>query len=320
MHRIGVVTAGGDAPGMNAAIRSIVRSAIYEGFEVIGFERGYAGLIEGQVRRMGPRSVSGIINLGGTILKTHRCEEMKTPQGVRKAADILEKHQIDGLVTIGGDGTFMGASKLHEVSSLPVVGVPATIDNDVAGTDTTIGFDTAVNTALQAIDKIRDTATSHERIFVVEVMGRKRGFLALEVGLAGGAEEILVPEVQFDLDEICERLRDARRDGKTSEIMVMAEGAGNSQKIVDYITKNTGYEVRLSVLGHTQRGGSPTAISRTLACQFGHYAVKMLREGAEKKMVGIEGGRIVSVDLEYAWKGDKELDLSLYHLARTLSA
>ncbi len=320
MQRIGVVTAGGDAPGMNAAIRSVVRSAIYEGLEVIGFERGYAGLIEGQARRMGPRSVSGIINLGGTILKTRRCEEMKTPQGLRKAAETLKKHEIVGLVTIGGDGTFRGASELHKVSSIPMAGVPATIDNDVAGTDTTIGFDTAVNTALLAIDKIRDTATSHERIFVVEVMGRRKGFLALEVGLAGGAEEILIPEANFNLDEICEKLKHARKEGKTSEIIVMAEGAGNSQSIVDYIARNTGYEVRLSILGHIQRGGSPTAVSRALACQFGHHAVEMLIEGAEEKMVGIKDGRIVSVDLEYAWSGEKALDLRLYQLARILSA
>jgi 6-phosphofructokinase 1 len=319
MRRIGVVTAGGNAPGMNAAIRSVVRSAIHEGLEVIGFERGYTGLIGGQVRRMGPRSVSGIINLGGTILKTHRCVEMKTPQGIRKAVDILKKYKIDGLVTIGGDGTFRGASKLYELYNLPIIGIPATIDNDVAGTKTTIGFDTAVNTALTAIDKIRDTATSHERIFVVEVMGRKRGFLALEVGITGGVEEILIPEVEFNLENICERLKNARIEGKTSEIIVIAEGAGNSQKIVEYIAKNTGYDLRLTVLGHIQRGGSPTAKSRVLACQFGHYAVKLLMKGVEKKMIGKKDGRIVSIDLDYAWKEKKKIDLKLYKLARILS-
>jgi len=320
MRRIGVVTAGGDAPGMNAAIRSVVRSAIHGHLEVIGFERGYAGLITGQTRRMGPRSVSGIINLGGTILKTRRCEEIKTPEGLEKAAETLKKYKIDGLITIGGDGTFRGASQIHEVSGVPIVGIPATIDNDVAGTDTTIGFDTAVNTALSAIDKIRDTATSHERIFVVEVMGRRRGFLALEVGLAGGAEEILVPEIKFDLNVICERLKRARKEGKTSEIIVMAEGAGDSRKIVDCIAKTTGYEVRLTVLGHIQRGGCPTAFSRRLACQFGNEAVQLLLNGAEKKMVGIRNGKIISVDLEYAWKEKKELDLRLYKLAKILSA
>ncbi|MFQ6095787.1 MAG: 6-phosphofructokinase [Candidatus Bathyarchaeia archaeon] len=319
MRRIGVVTAGGDAPGMNAALRSIVRSAIHNRLEVIGFERGYKGLIEDQIRRMGPRSVSGIINLGGTILKTRRCEEMKTPRGIEKAAKVLKKHEIDGLITIGGDGTFQGASKLHEASGVPIVGVPATIDNDVAGTDTTIGFDTAVNTAVFAIDKIRDTATSHERIFVVEVMGRKRGFLALEVGLAEGAEVILIPEIKFDLDEICKRLKWARVEGKTSEIIVMAEGAGDSRSIVEYISEKTGYEVRLTILGHIQRGGAPTALSRTLACQFGYHAVRLLLDGTEKKIVGIRGGEIVSADLDYSWKGEKEINLRLYRLAEMLS-
>jgi 6-phosphofructokinase 1 len=319
MRRIGVVTAGGDAPGMNATIRSVVRSAIHEDLEVIGFNRGYCGLLEGDVLKMGPRSVSGIINLGGTILKTHRCEDMKTSQGLKKAADTLKEHKIDGLITIGGEGTFKGASKLHEVSNVPIIGIPATIDNDVAGTDTTVGFDTAVNSALSAIDKIRDTATSHERIFVVEVMGRKRGFLALEVGIAGGAEEILVPEVEFNLDEICERLKHDRGEGKTSELIVTAEGAGDSRAMVDYIAKNTGYEVRLTILGYLQRGGSPTAISRMLACQFGYHAVKLLMEGEEKNMVGIREGKLISVDLDYAWKERKDLDMELYLLARVLS-
>jgi len=319
MRRIGLVTAGGDAPGTNAAIRSVVRSAIHEGLEVVGFERGYAGLINGQARKMGPRTVSGIINLGGTILKTHRCEEMKTREGLGKAAETIKRYEVDMLVTIGGDGTFRGASELREISNIPIVGVPATIDNDVAGTETTIGFDTAVNTALSAIDKIRDTATSHERIFVVEVMGRSRGFLALEVGLAGGAEEILIPEARYDLDEICERLKRARKDGKTSEIIVMAEGAGSSQHVVDYIARNTGYDVRLSILGHMQRGGPPTALSRTLACKFGNYAVRLLVEGAEDMMVAIKDGRTTSVTLEYAWREKKELDLGLYQLAKILS-
>jgi 6-phosphofructokinase 1 len=319
MKKIGVVTAGGDSPGMNAAIRSIVRTAIYENLEVTGFERGYAGLIEGQARPMGPRSVSGIINLGGTILKTVRSQEMKTLEGIEKAADVLKDNGVDGLVAIGGDGTFRGASELYRASGIPMVGVPATIDNDVSGTDTTIGFDTAVNTALSAIDNIRDTATSHERIFVVEVMGRKRGFLALEVGFAGGAEIVLVPEIKFDLDKICERLRSAREEGKTSEIIVMAEGAGSSHGVVDYIAKKTGCETRLTVIGYIQRGGVPTARSRALASEFGHNAVRLLLKGEKKRMVGIRGRRIVSVDLDYSWKERKELDLKRYRLAEILS-
>ena len=320
MQRIGVVTAGGDAPGMNVAIRSIVRTAIFQGLEVMGIERGYMGLIEGQTRPLSPRSVSGIINLGGTILKTARCEEMKSSRGIQKAADVLKTHGIEGLIVIGGDGSFRGASELHRASELPVIGVPATIDNDVAGTDTTIGFDTAVNAALFAIDRIRDTATSHERIFIVEVMGNKRGFLALEVGLAGGAEIILVPEIKYNLQDICKKLKQGREKGKTSEIIVMAEGAGNSSFIVDQIRKETEYEVRLTVLGYIQRGGPPTARSRILANQFGAYAVELLLKGTEKRMVGIKGRKIISVDLDHSWKGRKELDARLYRLAEILSA
>ena len=319
MRRIGVVTAGGDAPGMNATIRSIVRVATFHGLEVVGIERGYAGLIEGQVRSLGPRSVSGIINRGGTMLKTARCEEIRTSQGIQKATNALKTNKIDGLIVIGGDGSFKGASELHEASGLPIVGVPATIDNDVAGTDTTIGFDTAVNTALFTIDRIRDTATSHERMFVVEVMGGKRGFLALEVGLAEGAEFILIPEIEYNLQEICRKLEQGRRKGKTSEIIVMAEGAGNSAAIVEQIKRETGYDVRLTILGHAQRGGPPTARSRILGNQFGAHAVELLMKGEKKTMVGIEGRRIVSVDLDYAWKERKELDMNLYRLAEILS-
>jgi len=320
MQRIGVVTAGGDAPGMNAAIRSIVRVATFHGLKVMGIERGYAGLVEGQIRPLGPRSVSGIINRGGTILKTARCEAIKTNQGIQKAKNTLKTNKIDGLIVIGGDGSLKAASELHEAIGLSIVGVPATIDNDVAGTDTTIGFDTAVNTALFTIDRIRDTATSHERVFVVEVMGRKRGFLALEVGLAEGAEFILIPEIKHNLQDISKKLRQGRSKGKTSEIIIMAEGAGNSATVVEQIRKETGYDIRLTVLGHAQRGGSPTARSRILANQFGAYALELLLEGAKKNMVGIKGQRIVSVDLDYAWKEKKELDMSRYRLAEILSS
>ena len=320
MKRIGVVTAGGDAPGMNAAIRSVVRTAIYSDLKVIGFERGYAGLIEGQARPMGPRSVSGIIHLGGTILRTRRSEEMKTSEGVEKAAEVLKDCGVDGLVVIGGDGTCKGALELHRASGIPMAGIPATIDNDVAGTDTTIGFDTAVNTALSAIDRIRDTATSHERMFVVEVMGRERGFLALEVGLAGGAEIIIVPEVSLDSDMICERLENAREEGKTSEIIVMAEGAGDSRNLADQIARKTGYQVRLTILGYLQRGGVPTAASRILACEFGHHAVELLLKGEKNRVVGIRGGEIVSSDLECTCKKRKDLDLHRYRLAEILSS
>lgn len=320
MQRIGVVTAGGDAPGMNAAIRSIVRTAIFNGLEVAGVERGYAGLMEGQIHSLDIRSVSGIINRGGTILKTTRCEEMKTSQGIQKAAQALKAYKIDGLIVIGGDGSFRGASELYQASKVPVIGVPATIDNDVAGTDTTIGFDTAVNTALFTIDRIRDTATSHERVFVVEVMGRKRGFLALAVGFAEGAEFILVPEIKFNLGSIYEKLEHGRERGKTSEIIVMAEGAGNSSLIAEQMRKKTGYDVRLTILGHALRGGPPTAMSRILANQFGVYAVDLLLKGAEKNMIGIKGRQMVSVDLDDSWKRRKNLNKHLYRFAEILSA
>jgi len=319
MQKIGVVTAGGDAPGMNAAIRSVVRTAIFNGLKVVGIERGYAGLIEGKIRPLNARSVSGIINLGGTMLKTARCEKIKTEEGVKKAADNLKINKIDGLIVIGGDGSFRGASELYNASGIPVVGVPATIDNDVAGTETTIGFDTAVNTALFTIDRIRDTATSHERVFVVEVMGRKRGFLALAVGFAEGAEFILIPELKFDIEAICKKLEQGRKKGKTSEIIVMAEGAGDSSLIVKEIKRRTGYDVRLTILGHALRGGAPTAQSRILANQFGAHAVELLLKGAKKRMVGVKGEKIVSVDLDYSWQQKKNIDEQLYRLTEILS-
>ncbi len=319
MKKIGVVTAGGDAPGMNAALRSVVRSALHNNLEVVGFERGYQGIIERQIRLMGPRSVSGIINLGGTILKTSRCEEIKTPEGLEKAAESLKALGIEGLVTIGGDGTFRGAYELYKATGIPMIGVPASIDNDIAGTETTIGFDTAVNTALSAIDKIRDTATSHERIFVVEVMGRTRGFLALEVGLAGGAEIILVPEIKLNLEGVCEGLQRDRKEGKVSEIIVMAEGAGNANEVVNFITQKTGFLVRLTVLGYIQRGGTPTAKSRVLAAEFGYHAINLLLEGEKKRMVAVQKGRITSVDLDNSCRKTKKLDLKRLKLAEIIS-
>jgi len=319
MQKIGVVTAGGDAPGMNAAIRSVVRTAIFNGLKVVGIERGYAGLIEGKIRPLNARSVSGIINRGGTVLKTARCEKIKTEEGVKKAVDNLKANRVDGLIVIGGDGSFRGASELYNASGIPVVGVPATIDNDVAGTETTIGFDTAVNTALFTIDRIRDTATSHERVFVVEVMGRKRGFLALAVGFAEGAEFILIPELKFDIETICKKLKQGRKKGKTSEIIVMAEGAGDSSLIVKEIKRRTGYDVRLTILGHALRGGAPTAQSRILANQFGAHAVELLLKGAKKRMVGVKGEKIVSADLDYSWQQKKNIDEQLYRLTEILS-
>ena len=319
LKKIGVVKAGGDAPGMNAAIRAVVRTALFNGRQVVGIEKGYAGLIERKIHPLDIRSVSGIINRGGTILKTARCEEIKTSQGIQKAVQTLKDYEIDALIVIGGDGSFRGASELHQACGVAVIGVPATIDNDVFGTDTTIGFDTAVNTALFSIDRIRDTATSHERVFIVEVMGRKRGFLALAVGFAEGVEFILVPEIKFNLESICEKLKQGREKEKTSEIIVKAEGAGDSAKVTEEIREKTGYEVRLTILGHTLRGGPPTAQSRILANQFG-YAVSLLLKGAKKNMVGLKGQRLVSVDLDDSLKRRKDLNTRLYRLAEILSS
>lgn len=319
MHKIGVITAGGDAPGMNAAIRSVVRTGVFHHLEVTGIMRGYTGLIVGELRPLGARSVSGIINIGGTILRSARCEEIKTDQGIQKAIKTLETNAIEGLIVIGGDGTFRGASTIHKACGLPIVGIPATIDNDVNGTETTVGFDTAVNTATDLIDKIRDTATSHERVFIIEVMGRQRGFLALEVGVASGAEFILVPEIKYDVQKICNEITHERNVGKKSEIIVMAEGAGNSAEVVKEIQKQTNCEVRLTVLGYAQRGGSPTARSRNLGSLMGYYAVEELLQGSGQKMMSVQGQKIVPIDLAMAGKEPKPLDLNLHRIAEILS-
>lgn len=319
LELIGIATAGGDAPGMNAAIRATVRTAAVHNLKVVGFERGYAGLLADEHRVLGVREVGGISHMGGTFLKTSRAEEMRTDEGIARAAKVLRERRTDGLVVIGGDGSFRAACKLHEVSGIPVIGIPATIDNDLAGTDATIGFDTAVNTALDAIDKIRDTATSHERIFIVEVMGRNSGFIALEVGVAAGAEVILIPEIKCDVEMISRRLVDNHRRGKKSAIIVMAEGAGDCTSIAKALAENTAFDVRLTRLGHVQRGGHPTAYSRVLACKMGAASIRFLLEGRKRDMTGIQGAHIVPVDLEYASKTPKEIDAGLYELALTLA-
>ena len=316
---IGVATTGGDAPGMNAAIRAVARTAIARKLKVMGFERGYAGLLTNEHMFLDARAVGGIMHQGGTFLKTSRSEEMKTNDGISKATQVLKENGVDGLVVIGGNGSFRAACRLHESSNLPVIGIPATIDNDLAGTDTTIGFDTAVNTALEAIDRIRDTATSHERVFVVEVMGRNRGFLALEVGIEVGAEVILVPEVAWDIEGVCRKLGESHRSGKKSGIVVMAEGAGNCMDIAEMIKERTGFEVRLTRLGHIQRGGHPTAHSRLLACKMGAASIDFMLDGRRRDMTGIQSGSIVPVDLELASTANKPIDERLYDLARILA-
>jgi 6-phosphofructokinase 1 len=319
MKKIGLVTSGGDAPGMNAAIRAVTRVAYSHGLEVLGFERGWEGLLTNTFRRLTPRSVGGIVHLGGTILRTSRSPMFRKREGVQKAAETLSLNKVDGLIVIGGGGSLRGALELSGETDSLIVGVPATIDNDMFGTDETIGFDSAVNTAITEIDKIRDTANSHDRIFIVEVMGRKRGFLALTIGLTAGAEIILVPEVEYSLDQIVRTLEKNAAKGKKSGIIVAAEGIGDTRKLLREIEEKAGVEVRLSVTGYAQRGGNPTARSRLLANLFGNKAVELLHNKQGNRMVALEEGKITSIELEKAIKTEKPLDLNLLQLAQTLA-
>jgi len=316
---VGVLTSGGDAPGINAAIRGVVRLANSKGFEVLGFERGWEGLLTNRFRPLTSRSVSGIIHQGGTILHTARCPEFKKAEKVAKAAETLSSHSVEGLVVIGGDGSLRGALELSKKTDALVVGIPASIDNDIFGTDETIGFDTAVNTAVDEIDKIRDTADSFDRIFIVEVMGRTRGFLALTVGLAAGAEMILVPEVKYEIEKIYRTFQEAKEKGKKSAIIVAAEGIGDTRLLADELKKATGVEVRLSVLGYTQRGGNPSARSRLLASLFAEEALELLSTGQGSQATALQGGKITSISLEQSCKTEKPLELNLMNLAKKLS-
>ncbi len=306
---------------MNACIRAIVRKAVYEGIEVVGIRRGFAGLMEGDSCPLNTHSVSGIICQGGTILGTARAEGFLVEEGQRRASDTVRKLGIEGLIVIGGDGSFRGAYNLNKKWQIPTTGIPATIDNDIAGSDLTIGFVTALNTALEAIDKLRDTATAHNRLFIVEVMGRTSGYIALWAGLAGGAEEILIPEMKTDLDEVCRKLEEGRIRGKTSSIIVVAEGdeAGGAFKIGKKIREKIGYEVRVAVLGHLQRGGSPTVLDRILATRLGADAVEVLKRGDGGKMVGLIANQVEIFPLEHAWREKKEIDLDLYQLSQIMA-
>jgi 6-phosphofructokinase 1 len=317
VRHIGVLTSGGDAPGMNAAVRAVVRTAVAGGIKITGIMHGFSGLLESNFEVMNARSVSNIVQLGGTILKTSRCKEFYEEEGRAKAAAILNGASIDCLVGIGGDGTFRGLHKLALEHGVAVIGVPGTIDNDVAGTEYTIGFSTAANTALESIDKIRDTAASHDRIFFIEVMGRNCGALALEVGLAGGAEGILIPEVPADLERLSDIIRDGRQRGKGSFIIVVAEGAlkGGAAAAAAAVEERTGVSYRVSVLGHVQRGGSPTSSDRTLASRMGRAAVVAAAEGISDVMTGVRDGQIVLVPLEETWTGDSFINLDLLGVA-----
>ncbi len=322
MKKIGVLTSGGDAPGMNACIRAIVRCGVKEKLEVIGVRRGYAGLLEGEFVKLGPRSVANIIHRGGTFLETARCEEMKTAEGMKKAVLVLRQEGIDGLITIGGDGTFRGATALAKAGEIKVIGIPGTIDNDVYGTDYAIGFDTAINTALDAIDKIRDTAGSLQRPFFIEVMGRDRGFIALDVGIAGGAEDILIPEIETKIEELCLDISRNFKRGKKSSIVIVAEGddVGGVFRVAQQVWERLRLEYRICVLGHIQRGGSPTARDRILASKLGAAAVDALVNGKSGYMVGELKGEIVLTPLNETWEKRKELDNNLLQLVKVLAA
>ncbi len=319
MKRIAVLTTGGDAPGMNAAIRSVVRYGTNNKLEVWGVFRGWWGLINEELKVLDHRSVSGIINQGGTILKTARCQEFYTPEGQERAFQTIKKHDIDGMVVIGGNGSFTAAHIFCTKCNVACIGIPASIDNDINGIDETIGTDTAVNTALTAIDNIRDTATSMERIFVVEVMGRDSGFIALTVALAGGCEEAIIPEKKFDFEAACHDIVNGNLRGKISWIIVTAEGAGRAEDVAKKINEITTLETRTVVLGHIQRGGRPTARSRDIALVLGRSAVDCLLKGLSDKVVGIAGGKIVTVDFQKAI-AKKEFNLEgMYNLIKQLS-
>jgi len=319
MKRIAVLTTGGDSPGMNAAIRTVVRYGIYKGLEVMGVFRGWWGLINEELKLLDSRSVSGIINQGGTILKTARCPKFQTEEGMKRAFNTIKKYNIDGMIIIGGNGSFTAGHNFYQKYKVPCIGISATIDNDVNGIEMTFGVDTAINTALDALDKIRDTATSMERIFVVEVMGRMSGFIALSVALAGGCEEVIIPEREYNLESICHDIVEGNLRGKVSWIIVIAEGAGSAEDLAKKIHEMTDLETRAVVLGHIQRGGRPTALSRRLAILFAKEAVDALLRGETDKAVGLTDGKIVLVDFSYAIQEKKWDPEGLYKMVRILT-
>jgi len=318
MKRIGVLTSGGDAPGMNAAIRAVVRVAIYNGLKVSGIKRGYEGLLAGDIEDMNVSSVGDIIHRGGTKLQSARSMEFMTDEGFEKALNVLKMFQIDGLVVIGGDGSFKGAKKLAN-AGIPTMGIPGTIDNDLEYTDYTIGFDTALNTVVNAISNIRDTSSSHGRVNIIEVMGRHCGDIALHAGLAGGAESIIIPEIQNSVEDTCKKILEGKHRGKLHSIVILAEGVGKPFDLAETIEKNTSMETRVSVMGHLQRGGTPTAFDRTLASRFGAKAVELLIEGKKGRAIGIHGSKIIDMDINEALDLEKTVDEELYELARVLS-
>jgi 6-phosphofructokinase 1 len=323
INKLAVMTSGGDSPGMNAAIRSVVRTCAYYKIECIGIYRGYQGMIEGDFTSLTARSVNNIINKGGTILKSARSDEFRTSEGRKKAHENLIKQHIDGLVVIGGDGSFTGGVIFNKEYNFPVIGIPGTIDNDIFGTSHTLGYDTALNTAVEAIDKIRDTASSHNRLFFVEVMGRDAGFIALNAGVGAGAEEILIPEENLGLDRLLESLIKSRKSGKSSSIVVVAEGDKSGKNVFElakYVEDNMPeYDVRVSVLGHMQRGGSPSCFDRVLASRLGVKAVEILIDNKTNLMVGLKNNKVITTDLEEAITGGHSINSELLRVSDIMS-
>jgi len=323
IKRIAVLTSGGDAPGMNAAVRAVVRTSVFYGLQCYVVYQGYQGLIDGKIKQANARSVNNIINKGGTILKSARSLEFRTPKGRQKAFDNIKKFEIDALVVIGGDGSFTGALIFQNEFNIPVIGIPGTIDNDIYGTQHTLGYDTALNTVVEVIDKIRDTASSHNRLFFVEVMGRDAGHIALNTGIGAGAEEILIPEENRGLDQLLESLKHSEKSGKSSSIVVVAEGDKTGKNVFElatYVEQNLPYyEVRVSVLGHMQRGGSPSCFDRVLASRMGVHAIESLREGKSKVMVGVMNDKMELTPLEEAIKGKSEINKDLLRVTDILS-
>ncbi|MGB1080752.1 MAG: 6-phosphofructokinase [Flavobacteriaceae bacterium] len=322
IHKIGVLTSGGDAPGMNAALRSVVRSCAYYKILCFGIRRGYQGMIENDIKPLGPRSVNNIINKGGTILKSARSNDFRTREGRQKAYENLQKNGIDALIVIGGDGSFTGGLIFQKEFGIPVIGIPGTIDNDIHGTSHTIGYDTALNTVVDAVDKIRDTAISHNRLFFVEVMGRDAGHIALNTGIGAGAEEILIPEEDMGLDRLLDSLKRSKKSGKLSSIVMVAEGdkiGKNVFELAEHIEENLpDYEVRVSVLGHMQRGGAPTCFDRVLASRMGLKAVEALRDGISRNMIGIADGKMILTPLDKAIKGESKIDMELVRVSEIM--
>lgn len=318
MKKIGVLTSGGDAPGMNAAIRAVVRTAISKNMEVMGIYRGYNGLINGDIKPLNVRSVSDVIQHGGTMLYTARCKEFRFEEGLQKAKKTCIEQGIEGIVVIGGDGSFRGAADLS-ARGIPCVGIPGTIDNDISMSEYTIGYDTAMNTAMELVDKLRDTSQSHDRCSVVEVMGRHAGFIAVNTGIACGATCIVVPEVPWTIEAVCDKIKQTRETGKHHFIVVVSEGVGNSAEIAKQIEMHTGVESRATILGHVQRGGSPTIRDRVAASQLGYYAVQLLADGKGNRVVGIQNNEIVDYDIQEALSMKKSFENELYRISDEIS-